>query len=551
MSNITQYDPITSTPLFINIIDECSSISISNINISDVDAVRGQTSIFGLKSYGPITITNGIIQNINRNAYLYDTSGFSYVTPTGGVFIFNSRQNNSLSLSSVYSVANLTFSNIYARKGGAFYFGVYSQVTAAHINNITLDSITIQNSVSYENGAISFAAGSQFVTITNSKFLSNIGVNWEADIKIKTTGSLQISNTSFKYFSSSNESSGQSITIAMEIPFNFTVNVSNITMIWSNTQYDNETYISYVNTAESQLIKPSPILMNSGSLQSTSSMFSNWFNSLNGGVIQVKSNSLYFDNGSTFTQNAATLGGALYLKNSIASLTNTVFTYNYAESGGAINLDSGSIITTFIGVQWDYNYGINGGWINSTGGSILLIQNSTIRYNYAKQLASAMYLLGASTTSIISTEISNNYAKSGDTVYQLFTPLSLVNVTLINNFADQQSAGIFVAFSTLIIQNSTFKITQFPNSAKNAESAAANSQVSGWFISASSGATLNIIESKFDSGFANYGGAIYVSGNSEISISDSDFKNWYASTNGGAIPKILKDKTYMLTIFFL
>ena len=295
LSNITQYDPITSTPLFIDINNECDSISISNININDIDAVRGQTSIFGLKSLGPITIENGVIQNINKNAYLYDTTEFSYVTSTGGVFIFNSLQSNSSYSSSVYSVKNLTFSNIYARKGGAFYFGVDSQVTVAHINNIALDLITIQNSISYENGAISFAAGSQNVTITNSKFISNIGVNWEADIKIIKAGSLQISNTTFKLFSSSNINSGQSITITMSTPFTFSVNVSNITVLWSNSQYDSTTYILYINTAESQLIRQSPILINPGLLQSVSSTFSNWFSSRNGAVIQANSDSLYTD----------------------------------------------------------------------------------------------------------------------------------------------------------------------------------------------------------------------------------------------------------------
>ena len=292
LSNITQYDPITSTPLFIDINNECGNISLSNISIKDVDTVRGQTSIFGLKSYGTITITNGVIQNINKNSYLYDTTGFSYVTPTGGVFIFESLQNNTSYFNSMYSVKNLTFNNIYARKGGAFYFGVDSQVTTAHINNIALDSITIENSLSYESGAISFAAGSQNVTITNSNFISNIGVNCEADIKIVTAGSLQISNTVFKLFSSSNTNSGQSITITMSTPFTFSVNVSNITVVWSNTQYSNTTYISYINTAESQLIRQSPILINPGSLQSVSSTFSNWLNSRNGAVIQTYSDSL-------------------------------------------------------------------------------------------------------------------------------------------------------------------------------------------------------------------------------------------------------------------
>ena len=236
-----------------------------------------------------------------------------------------------------------------------------------------------------------------------------------------------------------------------------------------------------------------------------------------------------------FTHNAAASGGAIYLRKSTASLTNTVFTYNYAESGGAITLDSGSTVSTFVGVQCNYNSANNGGWINSIGASSLFIENSTINFNYANQIASAIYLLGASTTSITSTEISNNYAKSEETIYQLFTPLTLVNVTFINNVAEKISAGIFVTFSTLKVQNSTFKNTQFPSPATNTVSAAANSKVNGWFVSVSSGATLSITDSQFDSGYANYGGAIYVSGNSDVSISDSHFKNWYAFMNGGAI----------------
>ena len=188
-----------------------------------------------------------------------------------------------------------------------------------------------------------------------------------------------------------------------------------------------------------------------------------------------------------------------------------------------------------MGVQCKYNYANNGAWIYSIGASNLSIRNSSIKYNYAAQMASALYFLGASMTSITSTEISNNFAKSEDAIYQLFTPLTLVNVTFINNAAEKLSAGIFVAFSTLNIQNSTFKNTQFPSPAKDTVSAAANSQINGWFVSVSSGATLTITDSQFDSGYANYGGAIYVSGNSKIVVSYSDFINWYAFMNGGAI----------------
>ena len=164
------------------------------------------------------------------------------------------------------------------------------------------------------------------------------------------------------------------------------------------------------------LIKQSPILLNPGSLESTSSSFSNWFNSLNGGVIQVSSDSSYTDNSSTFTQNVASSGGAIYFRKSTGSFTNTIFTYNYAGSGGAITIDSGSSIQTFTGVTWDYNYANNGGWINSIGESSIFISNSTFNHNYSNQSSSAFYFLGAGESSIASSEISYNNANSGNTI---------------------------------------------------------------------------------------------------------------------------------------
>ena len=533
--NITQYDPIKATPLFIDIDNDWSAISISNINIKDVDAIRGQTSIFGLKTYGSITIANGTIQNINKNAYSYDTTDFSYVPSIGGVFIFNSIQSNLTYPNSIYTFSNLTFDKIYGRKGWSFYFGTSTQVTTAHNNSVSINSITIQNSVSYESGTITFDSGKQFVTISKSNFASNLGINCEADIKIITSGSLAISDSSFKLFSSSNLNSGQSITLEMNTPFTLTVKIVNTIIKWSDYLFDQNTYISYINATNSQLNKQSPVLLNPGSLESTSSTFSNWFNSLTGGAIQVNSDSSFIDNGSTFTQNIASSGGAIYFRKSTGSFTNSIFTYNYADSGGAITLDSGSSIQTFTGVTWNYNYANNGGWINSIGESSISIRNSKFNYNYSNQSSSALYFLGAGESSVASSEISYNNANSKNTISLLFTPLSLTNVTFIDNISKEQSLGLFATFSSLSIQNSTFIIKNLPNSETSQENASLNSQITGCFILIGSSADLVITGSYFESGYSNYGGAIYVSGNSDITISETTFKNWYSSVSGGAI----------------
>ena len=117
----------------------------------------------------------------------------------------------------------------------------------------------------------------------------------------------------------------------------------------------------------------------------------------------------------------------------------------------------------------------------------------------------------------------------------LFTPLKLNNVTFTDNISKEQSLGLFVAFSSLTIKNSTFIIKSFPNSETSQENAASNTQITGCFILIGSSATLAITSSHFESGYSNYGGAIYISGNSDITISNSIFKNWYSSVSGGAI----------------
>ena len=117
----------------------------------------------------------------------------------------------------------------------------------------------------------------------------------------------------------------------------------------------------------------------------------------------------------------------------------------------------------------------------------------------------------------------------------LFTPLKLTNVTFTDNISKEQSLGLFATFSSLTIQNSTFIIKNLPNSETNQSDVASSTQITGCFILIGSSATLAITGSHFESGYSNYGGAIYISGNSDITISDTIFKNWYSSISGGAV----------------
>mmetsp|Transcript_42050 Transcript_42050/g.48769 ORF Transcript_42050/g.48769 Transcript_42050/m.48769 type:complete len:204 (-) Transcript_42050:2298-2909(-) len=200
----------------------------------------------------------------------------------------------------------------------------------------------------------------------------------------------------------------------------------------------------------------------------------------NGGVIYAGSGSEYTDTGSTFKENAASSGGAVYFSDTTVSFTNTVLIYNYAKDGGALLAESTSTIQTFSNVNCSYNYVTeSGGCLNLIGSSKIAISSSTFTYNNAEQTSSAIYFLGTDPSSIQSSSFSNNYAKEGNTISLLFAPTTLTSITILNNKADADSAGVFINFSTVVITLSTFNTTIFPNSEATVKLAAEATRVTG------------------------------------------------------------------------
>ena len=177
-----------------------------------------------------------------------------------------------------------------------------------------------------------------------------------------------------------------------------------------------------------------PIYANKGNITTSGSSFSNWASSKDGGVIFLDLESNYYDNSSTFTQNAAKNGGAIYSAASIIVLSDTILTYNYAFDGGAILGSMTSIISQFTGVSWNYNYASNsGGCLNLFGFSKIIADSSTFSNNQVSYTASAVYFLGTDESSFTSCTFSNNYAISGNTMSLLFSPTTLSSITMTNN----------------------------------------------------------------------------------------------------------------------
>ena len=537
IKNITQYSPSTSIALFSQFSDDWADLILSNFDIQNVDMIQTKTSMFVIQNYGTLTIINGAISNINKNAYSLSTSDYSYVGSNGAIFTLNSVQQSSDYSSFTSSISNVTFDTIYSREGGAFYFGSSSSIQNAQPNTINMNSINVQNSFAYSNGLLSFISGSQYATITSSKFLSNTGVKGEANLYVKQFGSLEISSSIFNSFQflDSSRSTGQSITISMTTPTTLSFKLTSVIFKWSSTEFDAAIYKTSLSDSVT-LTKASPIKFSSGVLITTNCTFSNWFSSQYGGVMFVDADTIYTDIGSTFTQNAAKIGGAIYLSQATVALTNTIFVYNYANYGGAINAESSSKIQTFNGVNCNYNYvSSSGGWLYWKGESNAVIYNSKFSYNYADETSSVIYFLGANPSSISNSEFTNNISKIGYTIALLFADMDFTNITMKDNIANSDTSGVFINFWKVTINNSQFNITLFPNGASNSSDASSSSNLLGGFISVSSGANVVISSTKFQNGYANNGGAIYISGNSIATLNNWSFISWASGSYGGAI----------------
>ena len=536
IKNITQYDPSASTALFSQFSDDWTDLTLSNFDIKSVNMIQAKTSMFVIQNYGTLTIINGAISNINQNAYSLKTSDYSYVGSNGVMFTLNSVQQNANYLSFTSSISNVTFDTIYSREGGAFYFGSNLNTQNAQSNTITMNLITIKNSFAYSNGLMFFASGSQFVTISNSNFQSNKGVEGEADIMFQKAGSLSIS-ASFSLFSSSSVDSGQSITFDFDDSVNFNVKLSSVTIKWSNEVFDSTKYVGYLSSYPTNSIIRSPITILSGKIESSNWVFSNCFaTNTNGGIIYIEGSSTFSDTNSVFKENASMLGGAVHITQSTATFSGTTFLNNYSLNGGAIAAVSSSSITIQNNVNWSSNYvSKEGGWLYAIGESKTSIDLSTFSHNYAGSKSSAIYFLGTGANTFSNSVFSNNNADKGNTISLLFASTQISNLTFTNNYAGSESAGIFITFSDVTIENSSFSTTEFPNNELTLKSAASSASLFGCYISISSGASVTISNSNFENGYAVNGGAIYVSGNSKLTIRMSNFITWAAKSYGGAI----------------
>ena len=145
-----------------------------------------------------------------------------------------------------------------------------------------------------------------------------------------------------------------------------------------------------------------------------------------GRALHVEADDVYITN-SVFTRND---GGAVYIKSNNALINNTELNYNSAESGGAVEVVSGTVVIT---------------WCNFT-------------FNIASRYGGAINI-GSGSVSISNSELTNNSAVYGGGAIRVISgSVSISNSTLTHNSADT-SGAIAVYSGSVSISNSELTTT--------------------------------------------------------------------------------------------
>ena len=233
---------------------------------------------------------------------------------------------------------------------------------------------------------------------------------------------------------------------------------------------------------------------------------------------------MFHSEGSTFEENAALYGGAIHAVGATCSFKDTTFQKNFAYKGGALKVEGISIISQFEGVTATQNFAYSqGGVIDLTGNSKISISSSEFSHNYSEDLASVLYFMGTQKNEITSSSFILNKAEGGNTVMLLFAETDIIDVTVKDNTADYESSGIFINFCTVQITNSKFETEELLNGAITAYDSELIPSGAGGFISITSGSEVTITSSIFKNGYSIEGGAIYLSGSSQLTIVGSNF----------------------------
>ena len=257
-----------------------------------------------------------------------------------------------------------------------------------------------------------------------------------------------------------------------------------------------------------------------------------------GGAIDDGTRAIWSAVNTTFYNNRATYGGAVYnFGSAIASFKNCSFLYNVADNnGGALKPTSDTIVTVedslFEGNSAASNAAVGPQSECTAAAYCVTILRTRFVRNYAASLAGAVALVASVRLEDVIFD-GNSCADTAGALYAyLELPHILKNLTFINNYAPN-GAAIYIEGSMDFIFNGT---TTFRNNSARYLTIAEPTGLGGAFAIVRSASANFYGPVIFEKNSAGIGGAIYAGGASSVFFADEvSFMNNTASTNGAGL----------------
>ena len=158
--------------------------------------------------------------------------------------------------------------------------------------------------------------------------------------------------------------------------------MTNVTVDCQTNTFNEIEYQNFIDNEIQATTNQPALYLNPAHLSTNGCTFRNWRYSQYGSALCGGPFSIISDTGSTFTQNLGISGGALFSTSNTINLTNSIFSYNYAKSGGAITMDGGSKSKTFSGMTLNKNVvKVEGACLNLISLSYAFISSSIFSSN--------------------------------------------------------------------------------------------------------------------------------------------------------------------------
>ena len=529
---VNKPDPSTTEPLLIN-----QQLTINNIKF--VNFKEALTNYGGKVSLTKTDFKDNI--STGNGAAVFNDSGI--LTISSSVFTSNKSdinggaiyiQDDGLDIKRKTNISKSKFyGNTAKEAGGAVY---------VDSGNVTFKSDTFGDALNTSNSAKQGGAlynNGDNTQIISSKFSNN---NAEQGGDIYNAGSLTISKSTFGVKPKNVDKYGSSAKEGGAIYNNGKLIISSSSFNQGNAEnggalYNNGTIISTDKNGKEiagissvkfnyNTAKNGGAVYNTGRFFGNKLTFSGNIAEIYGGAVYNYSEQLFYLTGSTFSNNSAELGGAIY-NNSVMDILSSTFILNTADDGGAIYNDTDGVLTltkvTFGNTKKKQKYAnnskrgsalFNKGTANLISSNIyyniadegviyninnLTLDKSKISYNTTN--FGALYTAAGAVSNINNgSSFSNNTAIMGGAVYNNGTTIANVS-TFSSNIAtgSSEEGNTYDANGGAVYNNGTFDANRTTFSSNKANNGGAIYNTN----------TANLNGSTFSKNSGVYGGAVY------------------------------------------